>query len=99
MNKILDADGSTLATIDDSGKVKGKNGLPLGRVASTGEVYNKAGQKVGYFLESGYIYTGDRKVGTVHSDGRVTDSQGSRVGRVTGGHVMLAGAALILLVR
>ena len=99
MNNILDADGSTLATIGDDGRVKDIKGLYLGKVALNGEVYNEHGQKVGYFLESGYIYKGTSHVGTVRSDGNVVDYEGTKVGKVVGGHTMLGGAALILLVR
>lgn len=99
MTKIKNKLGNkTLATIGDDMVVH--SGITnLGCVEKDGGVFNYAGNKVGYLQEyNGYIYKGSTHIGTVSKDGHVTDYQGHPVGYAEGDHVMLGGAALLLLV-
>ncbi len=100
MSDILDVSNHKMATIEDSGQVKNASGVVIGRVAMNGDVFDVQNRKVGYFREDGYIFRGTQHVGTVHdTDGHVFDYENRPVGKVVGGHTIMGGAALMLLVR
>ena len=99
MGDILDVSGHKIAVIGDDGYVRTSKGVVLGHVAPNGDVYNVKGQRVGYFQENGHIYQGTRHIGTTHSDGWVSDYENQHVGKISGSHLQLGGAALLLLVR
>jgi hypothetical protein len=99
MADVFDAHGLKIASVSDDGKVRNAQGAVLGTVAVNGHVFNAMGQDVGQFLENGYIYKGSSHVGTVANDGTIRDYENVIVGRATGGHVKMAGAAMLLLAR
>lgn len=99
MVEIFDVKHHKLAVLDDDLKVKSPKGVALGKVLINGDVYDSTADKIGYFTEDGYIYMGAKKVGRVTNEGKVFDYENRQVGSVTGEHIKLAGAALLLLVR
>ena len=101
MADIFSTSGRKLATMDESGEFEvcaSGSGSLLGRISEASYVYNAHGETVGSVGSNGYIYKGSSHIGTVQSDGDVYDSKNTRVGKVTGGHIEAAGAALLLLV-
>ncbi len=100
MTTLKDAAGHVIATISKDLVVSDTKGKKLGQVFLNGDVWNREG-KVGTFSENnGYVYKGSQYIGTIDSIARtVKDYEMTIVGRIEGEHVMLGGAALILLAR
>lgn len=97
---LYDAGGKKIAIIDDDMKVRDLQNRIIGSVRENGEVYDPTGNKAGHLSErDGYIYDETKRIGRVDAYGAVYDYEGTRVGKVMGGHIKLGGAALLLLVR
>ena len=99
MSDLLDVLGHKMGTMGEDFVVRDAKNAVRGHVTLNGEVFSVDNKKVGYFLENGYIYKGTSHVGTVNSTGDIVDYENQHIGRVTGGHVMLGAAALLLLLR
>jgi len=99
MGDILDEAGHKVAKIGQDGIVKNVTGIKMGTVKDNGDVLNKVGQKIGSYDGSGNVYEAGRKIGSVHSDGKVFDYELDCIGSVKGDHIISGGAALLLLVR
>jgi hypothetical protein len=101
MTTIKNVSGQLWATMSDDRKVHSVKNVVLGYVEENGQVHNNMGHNVGYFEErNGYVHDQtNRHVGTVRVDGHVFDYENQLVGTVEGDHIMLAGAALLLLIR
>jgi hypothetical protein len=106
VSTLKDADGTTVMgfLVDegstDSFAVWNGSSQKVGSVHLNGDIWSASGKIGSVKEENGYVLKGATHVGNVDvHTGVVKDAELTTIGKVEGQHVLLAGAALVLLVR